>query len=99
MTPATDNKSRRWHRRKGAAEYIRNTYNIPCSEPTLATKATRGGGPAYSLVGNAALYAEDDLDEWANEKLSRRRYSTSELRQSARPAPNKHTLTREPATA
>jgi hypothetical protein len=94
MTPATDNKSRRWHRRKGAAEYIRNTYNIPCSEPTLATKATRGGGPAYSLVGNAALYAEDDLDEWANEKLSRRRYSTSEPRRDPG-----HVLTREPARA
>jgi hypothetical protein len=81
MTLATDNKSRRWHRRKSAAEYIRTVYNIPCSEATLSTWATRGGGPVYSRVGNAALYPEDGLDEWADEKLSRPRRSTSELRE------------------
>jgi hypothetical protein len=84
MSLATDNKSRRWHRRKGAAEYIRTTYNIPCTEPTLATWATRGGGPVYSRVGNTALYPEDGLDEWANERLGRPVRSTSELR---RPEP------------
>jgi hypothetical protein len=80
MKPTTDNTPRRWLRRKQASAHIEQTYNIPCAEPTLATMAVRGGGPPYSRVGNAALYAVDDLDEWALEKLSTPRRSTSELR-------------------
>jgi hypothetical protein len=77
----------------------RGKDNIPCAEATLATMAVRGGGPPYSRVGNTALYAEDNLDEWALEKLSTPRRSTSEERQhgAREPSCDPHQLTREPA--
>jgi hypothetical protein len=80
MTLATDNQTRRWLRRPQASEHIETTFNIPCSEATLATWATRGNGPPYSRVGNTALYRIEDLDQWALEKLSTPRRSTSEER-------------------
>jgi hypothetical protein len=91
----------RWLRRKQAGLHIEQTYNIPCSEPTLATWATRGGGPPYTRVGHTALYAVDDLDAWALEKLSRTRRSTSEERSIASEPRHelRHVLTREPARA
>jgi hypothetical protein len=99
MSPAIDTKPRRWLRRRQASAHIEEKYNIPCAEATLATMAVRGGGPPYSRVGNTALYAEDNLDEWALEKLSTPRRSTSEERQHAarEPSCDPHLLTREPA--
>jgi hypothetical protein len=45
---------------------------------TLATKATRGGGPPYRLFGARALYRWGDALEWAESRLSALRGSTSE---------------------
>jgi hypothetical protein len=45
---------------------------------TLATKATRGGGPPYSLFGNRALYRWGDALSWAQSRLTSPRASTSE---------------------
>jgi hypothetical protein len=49
------------------------------TEPTtLATKATRGGGPPYRLFGARALYRWGDALAWAESRLSAPRGSTSE---------------------
>ncbi|MBI0434005.1 AlpA family transcriptional regulator [Roseomonas sp. KE0001] len=61
--------SRRWHRRRGAAEYA------GCSERTLENLAIKGGGPAFAKVGRMVFYAEDELDSWLTSRLVR---STSE---------------------
>jgi hypothetical protein len=50
----------------------------PVSSKTLATKATRGGGPPYRLFGRRALYRWGDALAWAQDKLSAPRTSTSE---------------------
>ena len=47
-------------------------------EGTLATKATRGGGPPYQKFGSRALYRWGDALLWAKERLSAPRCSTSE---------------------
>ncbi len=47
---------------------------------TLASKATRGGGPPYRLFGKRPLYRWGDAIAWAESRLSRPIYSTSELR-------------------
>ena len=53
--------------RKQAAAFLQaEGYPVPAS--TLATMATRGGGPAYSLFGRHALYAKEQLLEWAQSK-------------------------------
>ena len=51
---------------------------FPVKEATLATKATRGGGPPYQKFGARALYRWGDALQWANERLSAPRRSTSE---------------------
>ena len=51
---------------------------FPVKEATLATKATRGGGPPYQRFGSRALYRWGDALLWAKGRLSAPRRSTSE---------------------
>ena len=51
---------------------------FPVSPRTLATKATRGGGPPYCLFSGRALYRWGDTLEWARSLMSPPRRSTSE---------------------
>jgi hypothetical protein len=50
----------------------------PVSSKTLATKATRGGGPPYSLFSGRSLYRWGDALDWARNLTTRPRHSTSE---------------------
>jgi hypothetical protein len=50
----------------------------PVKQATLATKATRGGGPPYQKFGARALYRWGDALLWAKGRLSAPRCSTSE---------------------
>ena len=49
----------------------------PVSPKTLATKATRDGGPSYRLFGRRALYRWGDALAWAQDQMSAPRASTS----------------------
>jgi hypothetical protein len=51
---------------------------FPIRPSTLATKATRGGGPAFRLFGKKPLYRWGDALDWARSRLSAPRRSTSE---------------------
>ena len=51
---------------------------FPVSGATLATKATRGGGPSYRLFGRRPLYRWGDALDWAVARLSKPASSTSE---------------------
>jgi hypothetical protein len=59
---------------------------FPIQAGTLATKATRGGGPPYQLFGTRVLYRWADALKWAEGRLSAPRASTSE-HDCARPRP------------
>jgi hypothetical protein len=50
----------------------------PVSKTTLATKATRGGGPRYRLFGRKPLYRWGDALAWAESRCTEPRHSTSE---------------------
>jgi hypothetical protein len=50
----------------------------PIKPKTLATKATRGGGPPYSRFGLRALYRWGGALAWAEARLTAPRRSTSE---------------------
>jgi hypothetical protein len=52
---------------------------FPTKAKTLATKATRGGGPPYRLYSARALYRWGDALEWARLRLTPVIRSTSEL--------------------
>ena len=66
-------------RRAEAASYLREAHGLPCAPATLAKYACIGGGPAFRKAGKFPMYSRDDLDAWANRRLGRRVYSTSEL--------------------
>ncbi len=51
---------------------------LPVKPKTLATMATRGGGPPYRLFGRRPLYRWGDALAWAEARLSPPRRSTSE---------------------
>lgn len=64
-------------RRKAVAEAL-SAKGYPTSEATLATKATRGGGPPYRSFGRTPLYRWGDALAWAQGRLSPPRWTTSE---------------------
>jgi hypothetical protein len=48
------------------------------SRATLATKATRGGGPPFKKYGTRPLYRWGDLLSWAEERCTSLRHSSSQ---------------------
>jgi hypothetical protein len=50
----------------------------PIKPKTLATKASRGGGPPYRSFGTRAIYRWGDSIAWAHERLTEPRRNTSE---------------------
>lgn len=67
----------RYFRRTAAAQYVRDTWGMPCSTKWLAKLAVVGGGPIYRKAGRFPLYSHEDLDSWAESRLSAPRRSTS----------------------
>ena len=63
--------------RREAADYL-TERGMKTSWRTLQKLATVGGGPRYRIFGNRAIYTDPDLDDWAANKMSAPRYSTSE---------------------
>ncbi len=65
-------------RRQTAAALTDQGFKI--SESTLATKASRGGGPPFERWGKKAVtYTWGTTLKWAEERLSKPLSSTSEL--------------------
>lgn len=65
-------------RRSDVPEYLATKHGIDIKVSTLAKMATLGGGPAMQYSGRIPLYRIEDLDEWANQRLSAPVRSTSE---------------------
>ena len=74
----------RKHRRRGAAAYVREEHNVPCTEATLATLACRGGGLMFYLFGRIPIYSAEDLDAWVEARMGEPVRSTSEARNTLR---------------
>jgi hypothetical protein len=60
---------------------------FPVKATTLATKATRGGGPPYSKFGLRVLYRWGDALAWAEGRLTTTYASTSEQDAAAASSP------------
>ena len=66
-------------RRKDAARWLTERgLTTACS--TLAKLAVTGGGPVIEYWGRIPTYPEDGLEAFAEKRLSRRVYSTSDRR-------------------
>ena len=69
--------------RPAAARFLTEQgYPTTCS--TLATKATRGGGPEYECFGRRPLYRPAKLLEWARSRLSKPVRNSSEAAEARR---------------
>ena len=54
--------------RKEAAAYLQKKC-LKISDATLATLASRGGGPLYTKFGQRCLYTPQWLDQWVESRL------------------------------
>jgi len=63
--------------RKQLAEKLTSS-GLKTAPATLATMATRGGGPPFRVWGRTPLYRWADAMSWAESRLSPSRHSTSE---------------------
>jgi hypothetical protein len=76
--------SERLLRRTDAANYITETYGIPCSPKTLAKLAcVSSEGPPFRMAGRIPLYPTSGLDAWALAKIGPLVRSTSAARVDA----------------
>lgn len=66
---------------RSALAHALQAHGYPVAAATLSTKATRGGGPPYSLFSKRALYRWGDALTWAKSCLTQPRHSTSEADQ------------------
>lgn len=64
-------------RRVAAANYVRESWGLPCSAKWLAKLAVTGGGPLFRKAGRFPVYTHADLDTWAQSRISAPRRSTS----------------------
>jgi hypothetical protein len=65
-------------RRSDVPNYLASKHGIDIAVSTLAKMATVGGGPAMQYSGRIPLYHIQDLDAWAEARLSKAVRSTSE---------------------
>ncbi len=56
-------------RRGPAAQYVRNKYGFG-TEKTLAKEHSLGTGPAAFKAGRMVLYRPEDLDAWAQARIT-----------------------------
>jgi hypothetical protein len=64
--------------RRTATAAALTAKGYPVKPATLATKATRGGGPPYRLFNRTPLYRWGDALAWAQSRMSEPRRNTSE---------------------
>jgi len=67
----------RYISREEAAQYLTNDLGLRVSKNTLQKWVTTGGGPVYRRFGKRAVYLIEDLQAWAESKLSAPRKSSS----------------------
>lgn len=65
-------------RRTEVPAYLAEKHGIPIALATLNKLASIGGGPLMTYVGRIPLYHVDDLDRWAEQRLSKPVGSTAE---------------------
>jgi hypothetical protein len=73
----------KFRNRKQASLYLMEKWGLKRSPNYLAKLAVVGGGPAFRKTNRDPLYADEDLDAYANGLIGPLVRSTSELPQRA----------------
>lgn len=76
-----DTENKPYLRRQEAADYLNQQYGL-YTRDTLAKLAVSGDGPPYRLLGRFPVYTRDELDAWAEGRLSRPVRSTADAASS-----------------
>lgn len=66
------------YRSDEASIYLEAVHGLTVAKATLEKLRSVGGGPRFQKFNRSALYHRDDLDAWAQEKLSPPLTSTSD---------------------
>lgn len=66
----------RKYSRDGAAQFLQ-AHGLRTTAASLATMATRGGGPPFFKIGKYAFYWQLDLEEWMKQRCTDLLDSTS----------------------
>ena len=61
-----------------SANYLKTKFGVPCTIKTLAKLRCIGGGPVFRRFGRLIRYEPNDLDAWAQSRLSGPLRSTSD---------------------
>jgi hypothetical protein len=77
-TPARVRAWPRYLRRREVPQYLDEEWGVPCAYTSLMRMASVGGGPLFRHFGRVVVCAPEDLDTWAEAKLSRPKRSTSD---------------------
>ena len=77
---------RRCLRRNAAALHLQREFGLPITPQSLAKLAHTGGGPVFRLLGKYPVYTREDLNAWAESRLSGPLRSTSEIGIRGKPA-------------
>jgi hypothetical protein len=88
MTDNASDANARFLARAQASDYLFRKYGMRCKPSTLAKLATVGGGPVFQRIGRFPAYTPENLDRYAESRLSKEVRSTSEFRShpNTRPA-------------
>ncbi|ASS55258.1 hypothetical protein ACU8V1_20905 [Rhizobium leguminosarum] len=62
-----------------ASDYLLEQHGIKRTPATLRNLRVKGGGPAFTKIGNQVFYEANALDAWVATKRSKPVFSTSEL--------------------
>ena len=73
--------------RKDTAKHLTDA-GFPISQSTLATKATRGGGPPFVRFNGRVLYTWGDALAWANKHTSAPVLNTAQAKNAEFKRPN-----------
>jgi hypothetical protein len=65
--------------RRGELAKALSAAGFPTSPSTLATKASRGGGPPFRSYGRIPLYRWGDALSWAQSRMSAPRRASSSM--------------------
>lgn len=67
-----------YYTKREAAAYL-CSLGLPVAEKSLSKYITIGNGPNYQKFGRRVVYTKDNLEKWANGRLSKTYNSSCEI--------------------
>lgn len=69
----------KFYTKREAAAYLRS-LGLPVAENSLSKYITIGAGPAFNKFGRRVVYTQENLDKWAQGRLSKSYNASCEIK-------------------